>query len=340
VGDPTLQTMHNKCLTTTIELSLASPMFQELGPNARALLKVVAFFPQGENNLFPTISDGTNIVDKFCVLSLAYQSDSFITMLAPLRDHLCPKDPKSSPLLCTVKEQYFTRMSLDLYPDKPGYRESRWIASEDVNVEHLLDTFITIETDTDSIWDACTNFMEHLYWRKGLLTILRPKIEGLADNHWSKPNCLFWLSQMFHVVWNYTECKRLLTDALKLNRERGDCHAVARTLNDLSHASYHMGLYEEGIRLVEEALEIFKQLGGTVGQAECLMDTTRLLYSNEQPDAAEEAAFHTIDLLSGKGERYLVYESHCILGDVYRSNGDTGKAIHHFEKVRRRTDSR
>ena len=44
---------HNHSLATTVELSLASPLFRQLGPDARPLLEVIAFFPQGvdENNL-------------------------------------------------------------------------------------------------------------------------------------------------------------------------------------------------------------------------------------------------------------------------------------------------
>ena len=330
-----LQTMHNKSLATTIELSLVSPMFQELGPDARALLEVVAFFPQGvdENNLgwlFPTISNGMNILDKFCVLSLAYRNNSFITMLAPLRDHLHPKDPKSSSLLCMAKERYFTRMSVDIYPDKPEYGESRWIVSEDVNVEHLLDVFTTIEADLAGVWDACANFMDHLYLHKRRLVILGSKIDRLADNHRCKPKCLFRLSRLFYSVGNFAEDKRLLTDVLKLYREREEDRAVARTLRNLSSASQSMGLLKEGIRQVEEALEIVKQLGDTVEQAKCLIQLADLLYMDYQLGAAE-AASRAIDLLPETGEQRWVCESHRIFGKIYHFKGETEKAIHHLE---------
>jgi hypothetical protein len=103
-----LQTDYSESLAATIELSLSSPTFLSLGPNTRDLLGFVTFFPQGvnENNLdwlFPTISNGKNIFDKFCVLSLTYRSNGFITMLAPIREYLSPQDPRSSSLLCATK---------------------------------------------------------------------------------------------------------------------------------------------------------------------------------------------------------------------------------------------
>ena len=182
-------------MAATIELSLASPTFRELGFDARDLLGVIAFFPQGvdEKNLdwlFPAISNRITMVDKFCVLSLTYRSGGFVTMLAPLRDYLRPEDALSSSLLQATKERYFSRLSIEVKPGKPGFEEGRWIKSEDVNVEYLLDTFTSIDPDSADVWNACRHFMQHLYWYNPRLVSLGPKVEGLPDDHPFKPLCL------------------------------------------------------------------------------------------------------------------------------------------------------
>ena len=216
-----LRTEHQTSLGATIELLLASPMFKELGRDARGLLGIVAFYPQGvdENNidwLFPTVSDRTHILDKFCILSLTSRSNGFITMLAPLWDHLCPKDPMSSPLLCTTKEHYFIRISVALDPRLSGFGDSRWIRSEDVNAEHLLDVFTSTNLNSDDVWNACVNFMCHLIWHKPQQTVLRKKIEGLPDDHRSKPQCWFLLASLYAILDHRTEQTSFLNNALKL----------------------------------------------------------------------------------------------------------------------------
>jgi len=331
-----LQTRHNRSLAATIELSLSSPLFQELGPDAQALLEVVAFFPQGvdEKNLdwlIPTIPNRTDIFDTFCILSLTYRSNGFVTMLAPLRDHLYPKDPKASPLLCATKEHYFTRMSVEIDPNNSNFGETQWIVSEDINVEHLLDVFTTIDENSDEVWGACSKFMMYLTWHKPRPTILKSKIEGLPDDHRFKPECLFTLSRVFRSVGNYMELKRLLSRALNLWREQGNVHRVAGTLVVLSEANRHIGLHEEGIQQAKEALGIYEQLGDVVKRADCLFKLAWLFQSDKQLDAAEEAIFRAIDLLPEKGERYRTCASHRTLGTIYRFKGEMEKATHHLE---------
>ena len=331
-----LHAQHSRSLAATIELSLASPMFRELGPDARGLLGVIAFFPHGvdEHNidwLFPTISDGPSMFDKFCILSLTYRSNGFVTMLAPLRDYLHPKDPTSSPLLTTAKECYFTRLSAEVHPDKPGFEESRWIMSEDVNVEHLLDIFTSVNGNSEDVWDACSKFMGHLYWHKTRLVILGPKIEALPDDHPSKAWCLQNLSWLFELVGNWVERKRLLTQTLKLWKEQGDNQQVALTLSYLSDTNRTTGFLEEGMQQAREASETFERLGDTAKQARCLINLAYALCDDKQLDAAEEAASHAIDLLPEKGQQFLVCQAHRVLGDVYCSKSDTEKATHHLE---------
>ena len=331
-----LQTDHNRSLAAAIGLSLSSLMFRELGPDARDLLGVVAFFPQGvdENNidwLFPTIAGRKNIFDKFCVLSLAYRSDGFITMLAPIRDHLSPKDPASAPLLCSTRDCYFNRLSVDILPGYLGFEEARWITSEDVNVEHLLDVFTTVDVTSGGVWGACGHFMEHLYWYKPRLVMLGPKIEALVDDHPSKLECLFKLSSLFQTVGNPAERKRLLTHTLKLSREQGDDSQLARALRQLSDVYLQMGLPKEGIEQAKEASDIYERLGDVGRQVTCLISLGWLLRRDQQFDDAEEVAFRTIDLLPEEGEQFQACQCHRLLGAIYRSKGDFDKATHHLE---------
>ena len=330
-----LRTGHNKSLAATIELSLASPMFKELGSDARNLLGVVAFFPQGvkEDNLdwlLPTISDRTNIFDKLCVLSLTYRSNGFITMLAPLRDYLCPRDPRSSPLLCMTKDRYFARMSVSLDPHRPGFGDTRWITSEDLNVEHLLDIFTSVDANSNDVWDACINFMKHLFWHKRRLIVLGRKIELLTDDHPFKLECSYELSRLFYSVGDHVEQKRLLSHVLALLRERGNDRLAAQILSRLSDANRLLGLRTEGIQLATEALEIHERLDDAVEQARCLNGLACLLFEDEQLQAAEEVASHAIQLLPERGEEFLLCGFHRVLGNICHSKDDPGKAIEHF----------
>ena len=331
-----LRTDTNKSLAASLQLSLDSPTFLKLGPNARDLLGVVAFFPRGvyENHLewlFPTFSGVESILDKFCALSLTHRSDSYITMLAPIRDHLTLRDPTSSPLLCETKRSYLSRLSVHVIPGQPRFEETRWVISEDVNIEHLLNVFTSIDTNTNDDWDACADFMWHLYWHKPRKTVLVPRIESLPDDHPSKAECLFRLSGLFEAAGNRANQKRILTHVLLLNEEQGDRFWVGRTLRCLSGVNRWLGLYEEGIQQAKEAAEIFEQLGDTVNQAGSLNDLALVLYFDDQLDAAEEAASHAISLISDKGQGISLCESHRYLGLIYQEKGEKAKAIYYFE---------
>ena len=234
-----LQTHGSNSIATMIELQLASPMFRELGPDARALLEIVAFFPQGiyEGNsdwLFPLIPNTINILDGFCILSLTHRNNGFITMLAPLRDYFSPKDPRSSTLLCATKEVYFFRMSVDIDPDDPNFGDTQWITSEDVNVEHLLDIFTTIDPNSDSVWVACCDFIKHLHWHKPRPTALVSKIEGLLGDHPSEQKHLSEFMQLFCLIGHLPESRWLLFRMLELYGEQGTDLQVARVLERLS----------------------------------------------------------------------------------------------------------
>ena len=337
-----LQSVYNESLAATIELSLASPTFHSLDPNARDLLEVVAFFPQGIDEkkldwLFPTTSNRQRLFDTFCLLSLTHRSNGFVTMLAPIRDYLGPQEPRSSPLLCATMDRYFNRLSIGADPESPGRGETRWVGSEDVNIEHLLDVFTSIDPNSGEVWDACYHFMIHLVWNKPRHTTLRSKIEALADDHPSKPKCLSQLAQLFDGLGNFTEAKRLMSHALELERMRGDDARVSATLRPLSDVNRHLDLYGEGIRKAEEALEISERIGDTIGQALCLRALAMALVDDRKLNAARNTASRALSLITENHQEYLLSLVHLILGRIHLYEGEEKGAIHHLETTLRIT---
>ena len=331
-----LHTVHNESLSKTIELSLASPTFRSMDPNARDLLGVVAFFPQGIDEkkldwLFPTISNRQRLFDTFCLLSLTHRSNGFVTMLAPIRDYLAPQEPRSSPLLCTTRDRYFSRLSIGADPESPGRGETRWVGSEDVNIEHLLDVFTSIDPNLGDVWDACYHFMIHLYWNKPRKTTLMSKIEALTHDHPSKSKCLSQLGLLFDGIGNFAEAKRLMSHALELERRRRDDARVSATLRFLADCNRLLDLFGEAIQQAKEALEISERIGDTMGQALCLRALAQALVDGGQPDAARDAASRAINLITEKRQEYLLSILHQILGRAHRSRGEKEEAIHHFE---------
>ena len=222
------------------------------------------------------------------------------------------------------------RLSGNIRPGEPGFKEGQWITTEDVNMEHLLNVFTTINASSEGIWDVCAKFMAQLYWHRPRLVTLGRKIEALPDGHPFKGQCLWELSRLFGSVGNLVERKRLLSHSLKIEREQENHVRVAHALRHLSDTNRGMGLHKEGIPQAREASEIFERLGDVVYQADSLIILASLLQGDGQLDAAEEAGLRGIDLLSERGEELWACQAHRALGNIYRAKGEMKKAIHHY----------
>ena len=118
-------------------------------------------------------------------------------MLAPLRDRIVPKNPYSSLLPCATKECYFLRLSVDVYPDKEGYEETKWIISEDANVEQVLDVLASIHQQNSFFCEALFYGFRSLltvYKDQKVISVLLMSTQALQRS-W-KPVFILWSSFM------------------------------------------------------------------------------------------------------------------------------------------------
>ena len=75
----------------------------------------------------------------------------FFTMLVPLQDYICPRDPESSSLLFATKGHYFARISVNpIRTSSASQRQGNGELRREHNVEHLLDAFTAINSNSES----------------------------------------------------------------------------------------------------------------------------------------------------------------------------------------------
>ena len=113
-------------------------------------------------------------------------------------------------------------------------------------------------------------------------------------------------------VGNHEQSKRLLIHALKLWREWGDDPRVVRTLRYLSDVNRMLNLYEEGVEQAKEASEMFEWHNDTSRREVFVLQQLYLAllwYGDRRFDAAEEAAFRAINLLSDTGNQSINFGS-------------------------------
>ncbi|KIK45681.1 hypothetical protein CY34DRAFT_50542, partial [Suillus luteus UH-Slu-Lm8-n1] len=104
----------SRSLRATVELSLNAPSVIALGDNARKLLEIIAFFPQGLNTMRVKALCPSAIADAnaLCAHSITHCEGNRFTMLSPVRLYLSHKTPNpGTGFLNTIRNLYYGELS-------------------------------------------------------------------------------------------------------------------------------------------------------------------------------------------------------------------------------------
>ncbi|KAH7920120.1 TPR-like protein [Leucogyrophana mollusca] len=271
-----------RSVSVTIELSLTSSSITKLGNDARHVMQVAAFLPQGINenaleDLFPAITNIRSIVDALCRLSLMYRKVGAYTMLSPIRLHISGTHPGSDISavdLTHVKKHYYTQLADITYEGDGG----AWIGTEDANLERLIAhdlSRITCE-DMAVVCRACYRFIYQLRLHKPRPIALRSVILGLPDRNrptklpsflkavrrprpgrapsYGKANCVFVLGVLADDLANVTEAIDLYATAKQLFFLDQDHDLAASCLQRIASQYIYLGKVADAERTLQEAL--------------------------------------------------------------------------------------
>ena len=336
-------------LSVTIELSLHSPTIESLGDDAREVMRAIAFLPRGVNrskleNMFPSVKNVHDIFDTLGRMSLTLRSDDgFITMLAPIRLHMSA-DEDCGGLLSDLQTYYYTELdgSSQLTPGDEGFEQTKWIGSEDDNVERLINHFlVSSPSDHGDIMDAstaCENFLRLLYAQKPRRTILGPLVEDLPedDNELTvaKAWCLRRLGELERYLGDLAEARELLSDAQELFLHEEMRNPAASCLLQVARIGRDLGEYGEAERQFREASAIFSELRDSDGEAHCNHGLGRMLLKMGKGVEAAPFLEDAQEYFESIEDWQNVSEIRISLGRVELSERNLEDAQDHFEAAR------
>ncbi|KAH7919784.1 hypothetical protein BV22DRAFT_1133576 [Leucogyrophana mollusca] len=285
-----------RSLAATIELSLTSSSMTQLGNDARRVMQVVAFLPQGMNEnaleeFFPDIPNIRSVVDTLCRLSLMYRKLGAYTMLSPIRMHISGTHQGSdipSVDLTHIRGHYYAQLADICDRDDGG----AWIGTEDANLERLIahDLSRTTREDVAIVRRACCHFVLQLHLHKPRPIALRAVILDLPDGNRSTK-----LSSIFKAVHRSTKLSSILEAVRRphppklvfqlhpgraASYSKADCVFVLGTLAD------HLANVTEAIDLYTAAKRLFLLDGRHNMAASCLESiATQYTYLGKIADA-------------------------------------------------------
>ncbi|KAH7918923.1 hypothetical protein BV22DRAFT_1134229 [Leucogyrophana mollusca] len=256
-------------LSVTIELSLASSSIKRLGKDARHVMQVAAFLPQGINkknmeSLFPAITNIRSIIDALCRLSLMYRKAEVFAMLSPIRIHISNAHQARDILpldLTHVRNYYYAQLAGD----------GEWITTEDANVERLIAHDLSRATahDMELVYKGCARFLYLLMGHKPRPTSLRiailSKTES-ASHHVDQKESSYWkawsiykLGGLAAQLCNYREAINLFITAKELFTFGQDHETAAKCLEEVAIQHFSSGNLSAAEETLQEVLRLRRE---------------------------------------------------------------------------------
>ena len=325
-----LWTHNTSELSATIERSLSSPTFTNLGPGARDILDLIGFFPQGVNEdevewVFPTVPKIRDFIDVFCVLSLTRRNNGFITILAPLRLYLEQGCPYS--LLPRAGQQYFTRIreiACSVGRNRVRLQQTQWLASEDINIDSLLSFYMGHFSTSAEVLRVCRDFANiaqfHFNTRR-ISSDHLPTTPGQSRMQYPRLTTT-WIT---HLKEGYEAWE-------------GDVDVVCALLG-AALCNEVLGDLKRAISQAEEALTRCDHLGDIPFRARCHYSLALLLDRGGFFTEATKAVRHAIDLYTDMGDPLKTFECHLLLAKIFKNEDNLNEAkdslITAFKIIRR-----